>query len=94
MSTNVKDKIINRANSLQHEGVNDADDKRKNRERAAQQWVEHFLAVTEFIESLDDNEPIDSKDDLVKLLVSSWEVKEHDKDVALKDKFAKLRTVA
>jgi len=92
----LKQKIINRANQLQQEaaiGV-DSDDKRKNRIRAAEQWVEHFLAVTEFMESLDDDEPIESKDDLVKLLVESWESKEHDKDISLRSKFAKLRTAA
>ena len=94
MANDFKQKIIDRANKLQHEGISDVSDKHKNREKAAVQWIEHFLAVTEFIESLDDNEPIESKDDLVALLVASWEAKEHDKDVALKDKFAKLRTAA
>ena len=77
----LKSKIIERANSLQKE-VFEPDDKRKNREKSARQWVEHFYSVLEFVKTLDDDEDL-SIDNLTKLLADSWEAKEHDKNVEL-----------
>ena len=68
----------------------DANDKQKGREKAAKDWIEKFYAVLEFIDTLDDNEDL-SIENLTKLLASSWEVKEHDKNVTINRKIKALK---
>ena len=54
------------------------------RKKAAKEWVNHFLAVTDFIKSLPAKPT--SIAELEELLVESWEVKASEKD----EKFTKL----
>ena len=90
----LKQKIINRANQLQQEAaIGSTDDKRKNREKAAKDWLEKFYAVLEFIDGLDPDEDM-GIDNLTKLLADSWESKEHDKDVVIKQKIKALKNAA
>ena len=61
----------------------------KNRLQAAKQWVNHFDAVLDLIDSLD-TVP-DNNDDLAKLLVASWKAKAEEKDSKLKARLAKFK---
>ena len=90
MENDFKAKIIEKANSLQHEQASDIDEKRKNREKSARQWAEHFFQVLEFVKTLDDSEEI-SIDNLTRLLADHWEAKEHDKNIELKRSVEALR---
>jgi len=72
--------------------TNEESDKRKNRERAARQKIQDFITISEWLEGLDDNEPWETEDDLIKLLVEYWEIKEDDRTHVLKNKFRKLHS--
>lgn len=65
-------------------------DKQKGRERAAQQWVAHYLAVDDLITELVQEGHVDpgklNQTSIEKLLVESWELKAAEKDDAVATK--------
>ena len=72
-----------------HDSVEEVGQKRKARERAAREWVAHFNSVLDLVESTDSE--IATEDELVHLLVGSWELKADGKDEKLVNRLAGIR---
>ena len=65
------------------------DDKKKNRQRAGRDWVQHFFAVQKIVnQAKEDGLSFKSEEELVAHIVSGWENSASDKDSAIADLFA------
>ena len=64
-------------------------DLKKNRERAAKDWVGHFFSVQKYVnQAKEDGVSITSEKELVAYIVGQWETTASDKDSAVADLFA------
>ena len=64
-------------------------DLKKNRERAAKDWVGHFFSVNKYVsQAKEDGVVIASEKELVAYIVAQWEHSASDKDSAVAELFA------
>ena len=66
-----------------------AGDKKKNRERAASEWINHYLGVVKYVnQAKEDGVVIKSEAELKAYIVAQWEHTSSDKDDAIASLFA------
>ena len=64
-------------------------DLKKNRERAAKDWVQHFFSVSKYVnQAKEDGVAIKSEKELIAYIVAQWEHSATDKDDAIAELFA------
>lgn len=71
------------------------DGKKKNREKAAKEWLNHYLAVAKYVaQAKEDGVVITSEAELIAYIVSQWEGTASDKDEAISALFTQIPVAA
>jgi len=69
--------------------ASNTDDKKKNRSRAAKEWVNHFFGVSKYVnQAKEDGVVIKTEEELTAYIVAQWEHTASDKDTAVAELFA------